>query len=74
LRSLNIVATLIIAGALLSAAFLARGMWIRSKFVALSSTSPPVYAQANKELPPKGRARDLYWGLANCPLADGGIG
>jgi lysophospholipase L1-like esterase len=62
LRSLNIVATLIIA-ALLSAAFLARGMWIRSKLAALSSTSSSVYAQANTELPPKhGKMRAIFIG------------
>jgi lysophospholipase L1-like esterase len=61
LRSPTIVVTLITAGALLGVAFLARGMWIRSKFVALSSMSPPVYAQANTELPPKGRKMRLIF-------------
>jgi lysophospholipase L1-like esterase len=73
LRSLYIVATLIVAGALLSVAFLARGMWIRSKFAALSSTSSSVYAQANTQLPVKGgKMRLIFIGdsrIARWPTA-----
>jgi lysophospholipase L1-like esterase len=65
--------TLITAAALLSVAFFARGMWIRSKFAALSSMPPVVYAQANTVLPPKGgKKRIVFIGdsrIAHWPTA-----